>query len=284
MKTFFLLLVSLVLVSCVTAYEAESGESVGDAYMQAMAAGDAEALLAQVSDDVTLVIDGGALFHNELSGKEAMREYLAGITSAGFQLELTDSGVNGNRLTYPNRFALSDFQALGVAWVAGQDALIIENGKVVRDVWTIDPAAETALQEAMSWAMVMNWTQTVNDQDMEENLAMVADDIQRVVIGDPFFHEEINGKADFAAALAEQMALNMTVEYPDGPAGMQVKDNVVTTPVRFGLDPFRAVGVEWVYGTDEITFANGLISRHLFTLSEASWLSWAQRLQRWSRA
>lgn len=271
MKTYFLLLVSLVLVFCITACQAESAESVGDAYMQAMVVGDAEAMLAQVSDDVTLVIDGGAIFHNELSGKEAMRDYLAGNTSAGFQLELTgETAVNGNQVTYPDRFALNDFQALGVDWVAGQDVLTIENGKVMHDVWTIDPAAETALQEAILRAMVMGWTQTVNDQAMEENLAMVADDVQHLVLGDPFFHEEISGKTDFAAALAEQMALNMTVEYPDGPAGMQVKGNVVTTPVRFGLDPFRAAGVEWVYGTDEITFANGLISHHVFTISEAS--------------
>ncbi len=36
-------------------------------------AGDIEAMLAQVTDDVTLVIDGGAIFHNEMTGKQAMR-------------------------------------------------------------------------------------------------------------------------------------------------------------------------------------------------------------------
>jgi ketosteroid isomerase-like protein len=271
MKTSFYLLACLVLLIGAAGCQATNVESVGDPYMQALAAGDAEAMLVRASDDVVLVIDGGSIFYNELAGKEAMRGYLADMASAGFRLELTgEKVVAGNQITYPDRFALDEFQALGVDWVAGQDILTIEKGRVVRAVWTIDPAAETALHEAILRATVMGWAQSTNDQDLEGCLAMVADDIQRVVIGDPFFHSEVSGKVELAAALKEQQALNMRVEYPDGPAGMRVAGNVVTTPVRFGLDPFRAVGVEWVYGTDEITISDGKISRHVFTINQAS--------------
>lgn len=271
MKPWIYLFISLVLLLSLTACGAASVKNVGDAYIEAVATGDSEAMLARVSDDAVLVVDGGSIFQNELVGKEAIREYMAGNASAGFRLELTgDAVVTGNQITYPDQFALNEFQALGVDWVAGQDVLTIEQGQVVRDVWTIDPAAEQALQEAILRATVMGWTQATNDQNLEGCLAMVTDEIERVVIGDPFFHSEVSGKADFAAALQEEMALHMRVEHPDGPAGMRVAGNVVTTPSRFGLDPFRAVGVEWVYGTDEITFSNGKVSRHVFTISEAS--------------
>lgn len=271
MKTFFYLLACLALLIGASACQAIGVENVGDSYMAAVATGDVEAAMARASDDVVLVVDGGPIFQNELAGKEALREYMAGNTGAGFRLELTgEKVVAGNQITYPDRFALKEFQALGVDWVAGRDVLTIENGRVVRDVWTIDPAAETALHEAILRATVIGWSQSTNDQDLEGCLTMVADDIERVVIGDPFFHGEVSGKAELAAALKEEQALNMRVEYPDGPAGMRVAGNVVTTPVRFGLDPFRAVGVEWVYGTDEITISDGKISRHVFSINEAS--------------
>ncbi len=48
-------------------------------------------------------------------------------------MELTAASVvNGNQVTYPNRFAIDDFKAMGVDWVAGQDVVTIENGKVTR--------------------------------------------------------------------------------------------------------------------------------------------------------
>jgi ketosteroid isomerase-like protein len=271
MKTFIYLFAGIALIFGLTACQATGVESVGDSYMQAVAAGDVDAMLARVSDDAVMVVDGGSIFRNELTGKEAMRAFLADEVSAGFRLEMTgEKVVAGNQITYADRFALNDFKALGVDWVAGRDALTIEGGKVVRDVWTIDPAAEAALHEAILRATVMEWSQATNDQDLERSLAMVADDFQRVVIGDPFFHSEVSGKADFGAVLKEEMALHMRVEHPAGPAGMQVVGNMVTTPSRFGLDPFRAVGVEWVYGTDEITINEGKISRHVFSISDVS--------------
>ena len=151
---YYLIVVCLVVFALITACQAPvatpTAQSVGDAYMAALETGDAEAMLAQVSEDVTLVIDGGAIFYEEVTGTESMREYLAGLASQGFQLELTGAPfVNGNQATYPDRFALNDFKAIGVDWVAGQDVLTIENGKVTRDVWTIDPTAETALNEGL---------------------------------------------------------------------------------------------------------------------------------------
>lgn len=271
MRASITLFASLALLIGAAGCQATGPESVGDSYMAAVAAGDVETAMARVSDDVVLVIDGGSIFQTELAGKEALREYMAGNAGAGFRLELAgEKVVAGNQVTYPDRFALKEFQALGVDWVAGQDALTIERGRVVRDVWTIDPAAETALHEAMLRITVMGWAQATNDQNLEGSLALVSDDVQRVVIGDPFFHSEVSGKADLAAALKEAHALHMKVEYPEGQAGMRVAGNVVTTPVRFGMDPFRAVGVEWVSGTDEITLSDGKISRHVFTISEAS--------------
>lgn len=140
----------------------------------------------------------------------------------------------------------------------------------VESVATPDPAAELAQHEATLRAVVMEWAEATNDQDLERNLAMVTDDFQRVVIGDPIFHGEVNGKAEFGATLKDEIALHMRVEFPGGTAGMQVVGDMVTTSTRFGLDPFRAVGVEWIYGTDEITINDGKISRHVFTISEVS--------------
>ena len=125
--------------------------TVGNKYMDAVQQGNTEAMLAMVSDNVTMVVDGGPIFHQELIGKKALEDYARGLAASGFQLELTGSPVaSGNQLTYPDRFAVNDFKQVGVEWVTGKDVLIIENGKVTRDVWTIDEAASQQLAAAFA--------------------------------------------------------------------------------------------------------------------------------------
>ena len=125
--------------------------NVGNQYMDAVKLGDADAMIAVVSDDMTMVVDGGPIFHNELTGAEALREYLKGNAASGFQFELTGAPViEGNRISFPNRFAINDFRQIGVEWVAGADVVTTENGKVVRDVWTIDNASIQELAAAFA--------------------------------------------------------------------------------------------------------------------------------------
>jgi hypothetical protein len=116
--------------------------AVGNKYMDAVVRNDTEAMIATISDDMAMIVDGGPFFHNEMSGKEALREYSQGNVTTGFRLELTgDPVVAGNQLTYPDRFAMDAFRDLGVEWINGVDVVTIENGKVTRDVWTIDEAS-----------------------------------------------------------------------------------------------------------------------------------------------
>jgi hypothetical protein len=136
----------LVLVAC----QAPS-LTVGNKYMDAVVRNDAEAMIATISDDMVMVVDGGPFFSNELTGKEALRQYIQGNAATGFQLELTgDPVVAGNQVTYPDRFAMDVFRQVGVEWVNGVDVVTVENGKVTRDVWTIDEASMQELGAAFA--------------------------------------------------------------------------------------------------------------------------------------
>lgn len=116
--------------------------TTGNKYMGAVERNDTEAMIASISDNMTMIVDGGPFFHSEMSGKEALREYSQGNVATGFRLELTgDPVVAGNQVTYPDRFAMDAFRDLGVEWISGVDVVTIENGKVMRDVWTIDKAS-----------------------------------------------------------------------------------------------------------------------------------------------
>ncbi len=201
----------------------------------------------------------------------AARAYMTDLLATGFQLERTGAAtVNDNQVTYANHFTQDGLAEIGVDWVAGQDVLTIENGQVVRDVWTIDPASETALNEGMLRATVMDYTQASNNHDLQRVRELVTDDVERITIGDPFFHDEIKGEDAVISRLIAEMANNFVVEHPEGLDGMQVQGNTVVSSVRFGLDMFREMGVEWLYATSEVTITNGEISRHVVTLSEES--------------
>ncbi len=145
-KLVWLLILSLALAAC-----QKQSLTVGNEYMNALQDGDIDSMLETVSDDIALVVSGDPIFHNELTGKNAMREYLENNAASGFKLELTaDPIINDNQLIYPNRFAINDFTAIGVDWVTGQDELTIENGKITRDVWTIDDVSRTKLTEVFA--------------------------------------------------------------------------------------------------------------------------------------
>ncbi len=130
--------------------------AVGKAYMDALARGDMDGMVSQVADSVILVVNSGGIFDSQLTGKEAMRGYYQQLGPSGFRLELTgDPMVSGNQVTFPDRFAINDFRNMGIDWVTGKDVLTIENGKVVRDVWTIDDASRQALAAALAAQMAL---------------------------------------------------------------------------------------------------------------------------------
>jgi hypothetical protein len=125
--------------------------TVGNKYMDAVVRNDTEAMIVTISDDMAMIVDGGPFFHNEMSGKEALREYSQGNAATGFRLELTgDPVVAGNQVTYPDRFAMDVFREVGVEWISGVDVVTVENGKVTRDVWTIDEASIQELGAAFA--------------------------------------------------------------------------------------------------------------------------------------
>ena len=120
--------------------------TVSTNYMNAVKNGNAEAMLAEVSDDIVLVVAGDPLFHAETSGKEEMRAYIEGNASSGMVMELTgDPVVNGSQITIPTRLSIPDFKAIGVEWITGKDVITIEKGKVVHDVWTLDDTSRDKL-------------------------------------------------------------------------------------------------------------------------------------------
>jgi len=146
-RSLFLVIALLVVLSACQAPPL----AVGNKYMDAVERNDADAMMATISDDMVMIVDGGPFFHSELAGKQALREYLQGNATTGFQLELTgDAVVAGNQVTYPNHFAMDAFRQVGVEWIDGVDVVTVENGKVTRDVWTIDEASIEQLAAAFA--------------------------------------------------------------------------------------------------------------------------------------
>lgn len=141
-----LLMLLLVLAAC----QAPS-LTVANTYMDAVVRNDTDAMVASLSEDMVMVVDGGPFFHNEFAGKEDLRQYMESNAASGFRLELTgDPVVAGNQVTYPDRFAMDVFRDVGVEWINGADVVTVENGKVTRDVWTMDEASIQELGAAFA--------------------------------------------------------------------------------------------------------------------------------------
>jgi hypothetical protein len=145
MKTYlrFVILLVFLLAACQT-----SPLTVGNTYMTAVEKGDEDAMLAAASDSVTLIIDGGPAFHNEMTGKEALRAYTQSQKALASRLERTgDPVVNGNEITYPTRFTSDELKGMGIDWLTGKEVVTVEKDKVVRDAWIMD---ENSLQKMLA--------------------------------------------------------------------------------------------------------------------------------------
>ena len=177
-KLLLLLAIILILSAC-----QPDPLTVSTNYLNAVKNGDAEAMLAEVSDDVVLVVSGDPLFHNETNGKEEMRAYMEKNSASGMVMELTgEPVVNGNQITIPNRLSIADFKAIGVEWITGEDVITIEKGKVIYDVWTLDESSRnelfatfTELQRQFEKNLVGTWRAFGDDETYKTDFRYHAD-------------------------------------------------------------------------------------------------------------
>ena len=192
MKKKLLLLLAIVLI--LTACQPDP-LTVGTDYLNAVKNDNAEAMLAEVSDDVVLVVAGDPLFHIETNGKEEMGNYMKGNAESGMVMELTgDPVVNGNQITISNRLSIADFKALGVEWITGKDVITVEKGKVIRDVWTLDESSRdellatfAELQRQFEEGLVGGWFNDSGGTGMEAEFHFFADgtyEMIRYVVGE----------------------------------------------------------------------------------------------------
>lgn len=260
---FLICILALLLTAC-----QQQPVEVADAFMSAVEQGDIEAMLSHASDEIVMVTDGGPFFQNEYSGKDALRAFAEENATGGFVLERTGSAtVNGNQITYPDRFALNVFKEKGVEWISGKDVLTIEDGKVVRDAWTIDADSIAALSDAATLGVVHAYFTAVEEGNVDAMLDTLSDDIVLVTDLNPFFAHELVGKEEVRAFNAAETAKGWQLQVLTPPA---LNGDTVTCTSQFAHNDFRAIGVDWVSGTDVLTVKDGKISRHVFTIDDAS--------------
>lgn len=141
----------LVLVICLLSACQPQPQDAVNAYLAGWQNQDVETVLANVTDDMTLVIDGNPAFYTELTGKEELQVYLEENFAGGVQVEMLGKPeANGDQIVWASRFGLDAFREMGVEWLAGSDTYTVTDGKVSSFVWKINDEDLNTLLEAFA--------------------------------------------------------------------------------------------------------------------------------------
>jgi ketosteroid isomerase-like protein len=119
--------------------------AVVTAYYEAALAGDIDAYLALVADDAVVVIPGFGTY----TGLEEIRAWMEGLSALNAHSEYEILQVEGDTVTLRTTYTDDDFRALGVVLEA-DEVIVVQDGKVTSDTWTITDESMAELQAAMA--------------------------------------------------------------------------------------------------------------------------------------
>jgi ketosteroid isomerase-like protein len=124
----------------------ESGaEALARSVFEALDAGDVEAALALYAADAVLDLGG----FGKYSGKDELRAAFENEVSLNAHWEVSDFQVEGNTATFKSQYTSDAMRALGVTLEA-TEVIVVQDGKITTDTWTVTEESMAALQAAMT--------------------------------------------------------------------------------------------------------------------------------------
>jgi ketosteroid isomerase-like protein len=112
---------------------------------EALNTGDIDAALAFYADDAVESLGDFGTF----SGKEELRSSFEVEVARNATWELENFQVEGDSVTFTNRYTNNNLRALGVT-LEGIEVITIQDGKITTDTWTATEESLAALQAAMA--------------------------------------------------------------------------------------------------------------------------------------
>ncbi len=134
----------LALPGTLLAQESDPAAVARSAY-EALNAGDVEAALALYADDAVLSLGAFGSF----SGKEELRGSFENEVAKHATWEFSDFQVEGDTVTFTNRYTNDDLQAIGIT-LEGTEVITIQDGKITTDTWAVTDESMAELQAAMA--------------------------------------------------------------------------------------------------------------------------------------
>lgn len=200
----------LVLAACTTA-SSQSPEEMITGLGTALTNGDVDAAMEYVSEDIVFDSEG------ELTnGAAAVREMFAELVANDFRIQQEIVGHEGNV-----------YQSHTTTWGAGMppaieplvanEEYVVEDGKITRISWY---PTEESMTKMMSVMTVYGMAEALNNGDLDESVAFLADDIVFDVDGEP-----IEGKTGVQMMFRDLINGHFHIEYDN----MAVDQNTVTT-------------------------------------------------------
>jgi hypothetical protein len=144
------LVVMLALPMALYAQETDP-ESIVRAAGDALVAGDVDAALANLTDDVVVTIipppEGTT---GVLTGKEETRAWYEQLVAWNFEAEFSNFQVVGNKATWTTKACADPFRALGICPLEYHAEAVFEGGKIKSYTDTMTPESLEKLQAAMA--------------------------------------------------------------------------------------------------------------------------------------
>ena len=250
---FLLVLLSLALAVVVSAQS--SPEEVAAAIIAAENSNDVDAAVALFADDAVVTLADGSTFDTP----EGIRGWQQALADGHFRLEPINVTADGNMVTWTGTISLDAFRHLGIASMAGNWSLDIEDGKINTFDFTFTPEAFTELQAGATAAALIAAEAA---HDVDGAAALFADDAV-VTLADGSVYDTPEGIRGWQQALADG---NFRIE----PEGISVDGNTVSWMGEISLDAFRGLGIPVMGGIWKLTIEDGKVKTFNFSFTPAA--------------
>lgn len=251
------LLVALVLMSAFVLTSAalaqSTPEEVATALIAAENGNDAAAATALFADDAVVTLPTGVL-----DTPEAIAGWQEELAAGNFRLEAVDMAVDGSTVTWSGAISLDRFRGLGIASMAANWSLVIEDGLIKTFDFTFTPEAFVELAAGATAAGVIA-AEAANDA--EAAAALFAPD---AVVTLP------TGVLDTPEAILGWQQELAAGHFRIEPTGLHVDGNTVSWKGDIALDTFRGLGIPVMGGIWSLTIEDGLVKTFDFTFTEES--------------
>lgn|GEM_PF-4179191 len=252
-KAFLIMLVVLSLSLVVFSVSAQdSPEDVANALIAAEDSNDVEAAVALFADDAVVTLADGSVYDTP----EGIRGWQQALADGHFRIEAVHMQVDGNMVTWDGTVSLDTFRTLGIASMAGNWTLEIEDGKVKTFDFAFTPEAFTELTTGITAATLIGAEAA---HDVDAAAAAFADDAV-VTLADG----SVLDTAEAIRAWQQELADG---HFRIEPEGLSVDGNTVSWNGEISLDVFRQMGIPVLGGIWTLVIEDGKVKSFDFSFT-----------------